>query len=719
METSSTLKKLLDDDSTGKDKTFSFELPMNPYHYKTLSAINLYAIQTTPLSRVKYNGVSYSRDIDALLLNVTHHRIMSATTNSNCSIEECKLMLNQLASHSSSGKKGSGDEDKTIAAQINSELLAYVKDSKNYFNEDKSNFKLEKSAGDVTVIQYWHDAKSYSKTLLIFTSNDVPENKLYNFKSSFGDVELYFVSDTINQACDIEIEQCEDVKFLSMDVLVEVQRNLHQGQMLNMSTLMHEYDIALDMKKYAGKKDVFSQYFIDFENYRTNTKFGQSMIRKISRNGYVYGIHQTTSKIKKEIIDTDNLHVSKTGCLGSGVYCALSLPENMELLIGGHVMGLYNRANSKAELKKQDDTPIIQLTQKKRKVESTIVTPCPLEVSGHSDFLFFKARYGGNRLSNWIERFGSGRLYLEAKNAMLASISLKEKKYFNLDIKEDNYSDEFSKISKKVIDEYVLVFGFLSYMIKLSKRDISNIDSDGFWVKFNDTRKRAPTILNNIFFEVVKDYMMLHLGGEGKQWNEIGSFDMDLQYELIFKLCPSMRENWDTVKFSPDLDTMKEVFSKYHDFDEKKMQRFFYERMSFYVCQRILEGEIDLPLPVSVLSTDDLAKSLPNLAGLLFHFKGAQLYKKDAFFDKYLERLRVCEKQFRENTNLEIGIKSGSYGTEEYILHQDSQDVVAYTPRFFTNEKGHIKVEAAKPHGSLTITQRPSKTNGFTIRGEN
>jgi hypothetical protein len=646
--------------------------------------LNPYAKYINPINKAFYETPSSSHSLDYLNLMVSPYKLIYAKN-----IAKLKI-INQKHT-----KKNSKDE---VVILINKFLKDGMK-----FIKSNSNIDLISETENSKIIRYWSGDESYPTNIFIFTCNSLDNSNSLYFNQDIGNNEIIFVPENIKNILNFEqistLEKCQPSQF------IEIQKNLYEGQMLNLSTLTKIYNINMDAFNSLPETDCYTQYFKDFCKYQNEGRFRNSMVSDLSSQNEIYTLHQTSKKSVKEITKDKSFMVSKTGCLGSGVYCTTMLANNIP---GGHAIGLFKRSIRNSGLNESNF---------KNKLEHNNLEISKLEnknqiPSKHNgiDFLAFKVKYNGNKITNWIERMGNGRLYLSAKNRMFIKYSTSS---ISPHIKIKDVQSKFEKISNDVVKEYSNLYVFLEYISKL--RGDTEICLNEFWSKFEKARKIAPVLLNNIFFEVVKDYIMLNISSDDAKYNlcKKGSFDMDAQYEIIFKLSPKkMRINWNTVMFSPSLKQLNEVMSAYKKkHNSEGMLKFIKERMLFYINLRCLEGQSKLPSPFLIKTTDCLARYLPNLSGLLHHFISAGLYKNTPFFDEHLEYLRKSEKVSNESKHLKVLIKSGTFRTEECLIGAFTDISGTYNPTVtFKEGLTNMKEEDIK------ISVRPSKFNGFTQR---
>jgi hypothetical protein len=514
--------------------------------------------------------------------------------------------------------------------------------------------------------------------------------------------------------------------------------------MLNLDTLvsMHGIKLPTTEKTLANGSHAVKiayQYLADFHKHHSSAKNGPAMLPGINPEKPLYAVHQTKAAYADAMRKSGAINVSKAGCLGSGVYLTFAPAENGRNFVGGHGEAMFKRAlrtelfksigcnderlddpNSAGSIfNKTGKSSLLQTLQNKKAIPSQ---------SNGIDFLLFSANYAdGNTKSNWIERFGSGRLFLEANFRMKALVNTTVT-YSRANPSLFDAISKIETIEKNCVAEYTKLFKFLDTVARLSEQTISYHGDGGkaeqaafktLWSAFEQARRTAPTLLNNVLFEAVKDYVLLYGEGEDtKQHTENRTLDMDHQYEIIFDLCPpDMRTSWDTVKFSPDLSKLKSILAdKNKSFDDHIFEKFLCDAIKFYVGNRLLDGNNRPPNPNLIGEYSDLARTLPNLTGILYHYLGAKQFKATTFFDEHLDMVRQCERKSAENANLNVTIKSGFFGTEEICFTSRTKDVKCYSPIFEFDESSQRMAVSHDVELPIHINNGPSTQAGFTVR---
>lgn len=596
--------------------------------------------------------------------------------------------------------------------------------------------ELVSSKQNKVVIRVWLE-NNFPITFMALVDQEKDEQVIDCYADLFGSLTLLIMPNTNNKfkSLALNYKSIDDIQNLSLEVMAQISAQLFEGQMLNLSTLVNYGFTNASSQAMRKNSSIFrsicpyEQHLHDFFRYLESTPNGSSMISERSSET-IYGLHQTTPQSKHEIISQSILKVSKSGCIGSGIYCTKVLTLNGKLIVGGHTESLFMRAarNNNLSINKLPATNRLEMEKQERyltHLQNNTQLPAQTVTT---DYLLLSCQRPGNLLTNWIERLGNGRLYLEARSRLLKS----KRSYLPLEKREsktklaENY---FAILSAECVKSYSALFYFLTQTIKVqmqlprSKVPFHQTSSeyiDAFLILFNNTRRLIPALLNNILFEITKDYILLHLRHENtNKWKKIQSFDMDLFYEIIFALSPEdMRINWDSAKFSPDFSELIACLSQYEGFHEQGFCLFFVERLLFYFNNRILEGRTSLPHPFLIEKFDDLAKTLPNLAGLLHHFTAAQKYKYTHFFEDYLHYLRESELESFSRSKIRIPVKAGTFGTEELIFHSQSSKIKVFDFEFQSTkiDNTYYQELIRKEEYSLSISTSPSKSNGFTVR---
>jgi len=227
------------------------------------------------------------------------------------------------------------------------------------------------------------------------------------------------------------------------------------------------------------------------------------------------------------------------------------------------------------------------------------------------------------------------------------------------------------------------------------------------------------SVLNSIYFEIIKDYILLFQDDEhSRKFRSKESFNMIMQYQIFFILCPELKKHWDTTNFTPSFETLRDVLTEKGFLTEASklldFKIFFLERFCYYINISLLEGSITLETPTKCLFFEQLSAQAPNLAALLYYYSLKSHYKTTTFFKKFTENLNSEYHTFYQERAIKIAIKSGFARTEEIGLTQES--VVDF---FDFDIKSESDTDVALfPFQSLPFLkiQGISQTNGFTTR---
>lgn len=396
-------------------------------------------------------------------------------------------------------------------------------------------------------------------------------------------------------------------------------------------------------------------------------------------------LHQTQHL--SEIEESKLLRVSARGGLGNGIYATFLRGEDT-LLLGGHSIALAERQQSAGK---------------------------------KSDSLVLTVERAGNFLTNNIERLGFGRLYYEAHLRMERLTKTEHHTQPNL------YHGQISEVNKKVALIYSHVHSFLVFMAlypMMLKRD-EQLDRafDKFVQTFNALRDKTD-FLNNIFFEAIKDYILLHQDDKvsKKLRDDLASFNMGLQYDIFFELSPKMKDDWNTSYFSPSIPDIIAVLKKNSILKDgpialRHFKANILEKMSYYIHIRLLEGARELPDLAVVRKLDDLASQLPNLAGNIVYFLAYKnnYDKGSTYFGRYLEELQKCWVTSLEQRNIHVAIKRGFFANEEVAVYAHTQPapVVELVTDIGKNAQGFLRIKESR-RLPVSISLAPSKNSGFT-----
>lgn len=544
--------------------------------------------------------------------------------------------------------------------------------------------------------------------LLLIDSLIINEKNKYNpvnlFQKTFGNVDVCiippeYLKKVSKYALNFIRLNNQHVHLICPKTLVSISLYLDHGQMLNLSDLKTQGVSDLGDKVRSFSEDCFQQNFHDLTYYSYLAPNGCLMTRPLPNTLKL--LHLTP--YKKEILQSKELRISRAGCLGNMLYTTTLVGKKSDIF-GGHTIGLYNRKYSDSLLDK-------------------------------ASFILLEVDQLGNQLTNWIEKLGRGRLFLEARNKMLSSCysegkqRSKNSSYFGS--LQQATSSKIDSISVEALEQYsrlYCLFAFFNDYVGSKKKEICNNNillKKTFniaknlleHVSKNPDGTPCYSVLNNIFFEVIKDYIILFQTDKSSlDFRENQSFNMHNQYLIFFELFPQLSVDWKTSKIPVDISTLVNILNKWKFLntvdDELIFMTFFLDRLAYYVNIGCLEGSNSLPHPDNIRSFDELANCMPNLMGLIFNSIIKIKYENTKFFDDYSQQLNKCYDISYNDRNINIAIKCGVCGTDEIGVRP------AKNIRFFNidilKESGFYK---AKQMDLLDLSIKGiSEKNGFTKR---
>lgn len=608
------------------------------------------------------------------------------------------------------------------------------------------------------------DDQLISRVLLLIldcSENELscPHREIQGFQRIFGNVDVFVIPFPVENSLsrpdlNFNHNDINSIQAFPPRFLIKIAHHLDHGQLLNLSELKQLGFPDLKHQSPPFSEDPYQQYLDDVEYYTRYAPNGSLMHKSLSASPFL--LHQTP--YKQQIIDSNDLRVSRAGCMGNMVYTTL-LMGNEQNIIGGHAIGLYKRLYPEHTLAKDK-------------------------------FILLQVKHNNNRLTNWIEKLGRGRLFLEARNTMLLTNRHNQHTLLNtpsekiLSISPDvlyQYSRLYpllimmnlyaSSIKRKIVRHEAtsqpkrlvnisaapvnpILFWYSSiYKIILTTTHLSLRFIDHLFSSPSITPKAFPqinkkkslaektftlviklmeqiaypegeeyhSVLNNIFFEIIKDYILLFQSDENSvKFRSYQSFNMDGQYAIFFELYPELKQDWVTGTFPIKIDIVLTILKTrkflVSDEDEQVFKVFFLERLAYYVNVGCLEGNQKIPPIEQIKTFDDLANALPNLAGIIYNDLIKNKYKKTPFIEKYSEHLRACYDTSYEERNIDLMVKCGMSGTEEIGVRAS-----AHT-RFFdfdiAKKDNMIHQVATKQTLNLAITG-VSNQNGFTNRFHN
>ena len=560
-----------------------------------------------------------------------------------------------------------------------------------------------------------------SRILLLFITKQPMDgiNPIRGYQGLFGNVDLMVIPSYLltqdrlpGDILTFTWHQQADINQLSANMLVSISRYLDHGQLLNLGELHQLGCRNLGSEESMASIDPYQQYFHDF-NY--NVKHAPNgCLMKVALPSSLIVLHQTAHK--PAIIESNEMRISRAGCMGNMVYTTLLSGNN---IIGGHAIGLYERSHPGASLTKDD-------------------------------FILFQVNHLQNRLTNWIEKLGRGRLFLDARNRMLSSQPHTKTKAhrpplssacahhavsdipkLKLDIISPAIQDPIERLSNDVISRYANFYPLLAFVNLYGSSINKCIIKDPrlipsvFSLATQLINKNSShyfgsneSVINNIFFETIKDYILLFQSDvKSNEFKALHSFYMGNVYSIFFELHPELKLNWNTGSFPIQIDHVIDVLTRRNIITPGKgeiiFKKFFLDRLAYYIQVCCLEGCLQLPTIEQIKSFDDLANTLPNFAGILFNDLIKSTFKKTALIEQYSSILRSSYDESYDERNIDVAIKCGASWTEEFGIRSRTS-VRFFDFKLSQNRHGFYSIETQQPLG--IVISGISETNGFTTR---
>ena len=529
--------------------------------------------------------------------------------------------------------------------------------------------------------------------LLLIEKTDTSHDEnafIQSFQSIFGNVDLFIIPDTLITSVDEKTLTFIDnpsynAGNLSQNAIVSVAHHLDHGQSLNLAELKKLGWKNLDTKKSLTLTSSYHKYLNDFAYYEEISPNRFLMQNTLPDNPFF--LHAT--EYKESIIDSQSLKTSRAGCLGNMIYTTVLIGDELDI-ISGHALGLYKRKYGLAEPNKDA-------------------------------FVCFQAKNNNNRLTNWIEKLGRGRIFLEAKNKMMTS-----KPHGSHFFTRTPHYEKIRSITNDVIPQYKKLYPLLLLLEtnRLPTNDTTD-SSDLFRIAIQLMEKiyNGPdgifnSILNNIFFEIIKDYILLFLNDENAiKFGKIKSYNLITQDSIFFELFPRLLDDWNTGCFPIDMKRVMHILTSQGIIQNERQhlifKNFFIDRLFYYVNLGCLEGAQEIPHPEQLKTFDELANLLPNLAGLIYNDLIKSRHTETRLIEEYNCYLRSCYDTSYDQRNIDLAIKSGISATEE-IGVRGCAAVRFFDFDFFKSEHGFYKVKLNKeiPVSIVGLSEK----NGFSIR---
>ena len=491
----------------------------------------------------------------------------------------------------------------------------------------------------------------------------------------------------------------EHIQFIHVNHLVAISQYLDHGQMFNLAELeaLHIPDLA--SRKPFLSTNPYQQYFDDFTDYSRNSPNGNLMRRQLPNQLKL--LHLTEKK--PLIIKSQELRVSRAGCIGNMVYTTTLVGDDQTML-GGHTIGLYYR------------------------------TTAPRHITSEN-FIYLEVENNRNTLTNWIEKLGRGRVLLETRNAMVNALEMRRSpQAAGLDaaLYKIEAPRTLKAISKKAIEHYERFYNLFELMQnyrvghKIRIKQNPDVIEPLFWRAMDLLEKIAYqsdgtpyyTLFNGVFFEIIKDYLIVFQSDElSVKYRKLKTFNMENQDLIFYQLYPELRRNWNTNKFPVKIDQVFQVLTSWNFFigpsDKRQFMDFFLRRLAHYVNVGCLEGCTQLPDPKRIQSFEMLVNYLPNLMGVIFNSIIKMDYKRTSLYAEYEHNTQENYNTSYHGRQLDVVIKAGLCGTDEIGVRSSVKNVKFFDSHF--QEKNTLYTVTRGKALALSI-HGVSDTNGFTQR---
>lgn len=501
------------------------------------------------------------------------------------------------------------------------------------------------------------DGQITSRLLYICSHQQTESIALYY--QMFGNIDLAIIpmKENITQEINIhwyEKNQIENIAQIPAHCLINIAKYLDHGQSLNLKTLdkLHQTQSLIDYLKLHSAQ-ISTQPMQDFYDYFSHSPNGFALLKK---QDFQYIAHMT--RYKKEIIESGFISTSNGGCLGNVIY-SIKILENEKGLryMPGMSLGLAARLFSNKQLEE-------------------------------NKFFLFHIQEQGNQFSNWINNLGFGRLKLEA----MLSVA-RHSEYMPFINKTCATSMMLYHHLTPLLDFFKDYSRSRSFSQHLSEAHLNEriiIEFNEFWSIFCQIRILPENqyhltmfyLLNNLLFEVLKDYILLHQKTKDQEiFNLFGSYDMHNQYEFFFNVDPYLRQSgFKTELFSPDYHEILHHLEAHQAIDTNRVEeiiafkKFMLNRFSAAINQFYLENherpkKMNMSSSIAIYSFMELANHLPNLMGNIFHgilTKNANLSSLEThLIQEYHSKLRELFGLSYDTRNITVPIKANLFETDE------------------------------------------------------
>lgn len=261
--------------------------------------------------------------------------------------------------------------------------------------EVKKDVPLKNQVRDVVIQFHLKDAAEHSvESRVAIFSIEKQTSKLEaataearQFMGMFGNVDFIAIP---KESKSPAVRRCakQDIQRLKRSDIVNIAMHLDHGQTLNIANLgKHAFEVLSKHRK-TQPTNPYSLYLYNFCTYYKDAPHGKLMMQEYPDDLVL--LHET--KMTPLIKQSKQLKAAAAGCLGSVVYTTKISKEGK---MGSHTLALNSRMNN-GQVDK-------------------------------NNFVYLKVENKGNGLTNWMERLGCGRLWVETMYGLEEKIDLKRK----------------------------------------------------------------------------------------------------------------------------------------------------------------------------------------------------------------------------------------------------------------------------------------------------
>ncbi|MEI8344777.1 MAG: aminoglycoside phosphotransferase family protein, partial [Candidatus Omnitrophota bacterium] len=370
---------------------------------------------------------------------------------------------------------------------------------------------------------------------------------------------------------------------LAHATILEIMRQLDMGQRFNLYS--QKTILAEDWDEHSP--DVYERELAFIQRDSVRAPMGNLLTEgdafEPDESGNLYLIHMTTGK--KALLASPKGEIYGTPkAIGPVVYAT---PVMRDSRLSRHLGGRT--------------TSMVREHWKNLKLRRSIPEGAVLR----DYYLGFKVPYRAdnvNTTSNWIDYLGFGPTNLETLERMKSHPAWTQARKI--------------RMQDEILRQYRAASPFLSRVTEAGAED-NRGRFEEVWESFAAARKEMP-YLNKVFFEIVKSYVLLYQNDPASiRLRDAKEPNLANYYAITYEVAPQMKGFFNTEFFSPDFDALVRAIGKhFRDFEPDHFKRFLVDRLQMFAAIKLLEGR---KLPGDVPDYDTLAKSLPNLTGLLVY----------------------------------------------------------------------------------------------------